>query len=366
MWQGRPWEHTLQLFLPERAPAAQALLCVTGDGPVGGESYPFRLAAERLRAPVAVLYNVPNQPLFDELREDGLIAFTFDRFLETGDASWPLLVPMVESAARAMDLVQESTRRELGEAVRAFVVTGASKRGWTTWLTAVRDPRVAAIAPMVFDNLCFPRQMKRQRELWGNFSAEIDDYTERDLQSKMDTERGRQLVQMVDPWCHREALLLPKLLIHGSNDPYWGTDATRLYWHDLQGPKYVLTVPNAGHSIADGERVLGTLAAFFRHVGRGERLPDLQFEHARRNGRALLRIRPSEPAASAHCWSAQSDNLDFRPVPWSAEPIPERNGEFVAELPVPAEGGVALFGEVEFAGPDGRFTLSTTTAVYPE
>ena len=66
-----------------------------------------------------------------------------------------------------MDAVQELSRREWHQPVREFVVSGASKRGWTTWLAAVHDARVRAIAPMVFDNLNFARQMTRQRRLWA-------------------------------------------------------------------------------------------------------------------------------------------------------------------------------------------------------
>ena len=65
--------------------------------------------AELLRAPVAVLRQVPFQPLFDR-REDALIAYTFDQYLDIGEPDWPLLLPMVKSAARAMDAVQEFAR----------------------------------------------------------------------------------------------------------------------------------------------------------------------------------------------------------------------------------------------------------------
>ena len=54
----------------------------------------FTRLAETLRAPVIVLRQVPFQPIFDR-REDALIAYTFDHYLETGETDWPLLLPMV-------------------------------------------------------------------------------------------------------------------------------------------------------------------------------------------------------------------------------------------------------------------------------
>src|SRR5690625_7952878 len=48
-----------------------------------------------------------------------------------------------------MDIIIEFTLMKSGPEIENFVVSGASKRGWTAWTTAIFDDRVIAVAPAV-------------------------------------------------------------------------------------------------------------------------------------------------------------------------------------------------------------------------
>ena len=84
--------------------------------------------AVKNKAIVAVLRQTPNQPLFDDLTEDALISFTLHNFKKDGDYSCVTL-SYGKSAVRAMDAVQEFSKKELNKPVNRFVVTGAKEAG---------------------------------------------------------------------------------------------------------------------------------------------------------------------------------------------------------------------------------------------
>ncbi len=365
VWRGIPWDHNVRVFLPQQVKHPKtALLYITGGNPGPTESLLFSALAPRVGAPIVALYNIPNQPLFGGKSEDDLIAHTFEEYLKSGDDTWPLLLPMVKSAVRTMDVVQELSRKDWGAGVEEFVVTGASKRGWTTYLTAASDKRVRGIAPMVFDNLNFNAQMPRQLELWGRYSEQIDDYSRRGLQQKMTTAEGKKLVSIVDPWFYRDRLTMPKLLIHGANDRYWATDAVRLYWDDLKGPKHLLSVPNSGHGLEDRMRVVNTLAAFFQSVAARSAFPEVASRVETRDGKVSVRVRSTVKPDVVRLWTARAGDLDFRPVKWQSSEVAADGESFRAEVPAPDKGGLAVFAEAEFSQDGQKYFVSTPTRVF--
>jgi PhoPQ-activated pathogenicity-related protein len=268
---------------------------------------------------------------------------------------------MVKSAVKAMDAVQQWAQREGKPAPRQFVVTGASKRGWTTWLTGASDPRVVAIAPMVIDTLNMKAQRAHALEVWGKYSEQIDDYTQRGLTEKFEDPQGEKLWKMVDPYSYRHRILIPKLMINGLNDRYWTLDALNVYWDDLKGQKSVVYLPNAGHSLAvHRDYALNGIGAFFRHNISQRPWPELKWEHANGDDGALRLTVTSNPTPrGAQLWVARSETRDFRDSTWAPQAMTVTGGVAKGEVARPAKGFIALVGDLGYEIDGIPYHLST-------
>lgn len=364
-WHDITWKHVLMVYEPkDLAHKDHVLLFITGGSRLNKPKPQDQLlgleVARLCGSRVAMLHQVPNQPLFENRVEDDLITDTMLKYLATGDKTWPLLFPMVKSAVRAMDAVEQLAVKEWKVPVKGFVVTGASKRGWTTWLSAVADKRVVGIAPIVIDTLNFPKQTDYQIETWGKYSEQIDDYTSKGLIAKMKDDPKIPLWTWVDPYTYRHQLTLPKLIINGTNDRYWTVDALNNYWSDLEGPKHIRYVPNGGHNLGNGkEGALKTLGAFVRHTVSGRPLPKLEWKHSTAGGKYVLTMSATPAPKAISLWSSASATKDFREVEWRSQPLNVENGAATGELTIPASGHAALFGEFQFQEGDLEYSLST-------
>ena len=365
-WRGIPWKHLLRIYEPKKPLYENHALLFISGGSTGStpgrneEETGFGLA-EGCGALVCVLYQVPNQPLLDGKKEDDLIAETFTNYLKSGDEEWPLLFPMVKSAVRALDTIEAWQNNRRPTALK-FVVTGGSKRGWTTWLTAAtQDPRVLAIAPMVIPTLNMRAQNKHQIESWGKYSEQIADYTQRGLTEAVDTPEGTKLWHMIDPYTYRDRLTMPKFQINGSNDPYWTLDSVNIYWDDLKGPKWVVYLPNAGHGLDQNRHyALQGIAAYFRHMASGRPMPELTWDHTdAEDGAPRLVIKTSPAAKEAKLWTASSDTRDFRGSKWTAGKPAASDKSFRFVGSAPKTGYTALFGDLTYEIDGIEYHLST-------
>jgi len=373
-WQGNEWKHDLQVFVPKNSkPQSTMVLWNTGGKAGTGDSILGLAISGKVGAPVAFLFGVPLQPLYDGKKEDALIAHTFVKYLETKDPSWPLLFPMTKSVIRGMDALQAFAKAEWKFDVTQFVITGASKRGWTSWLTAAtEDKRVKAIAPLVIDTLNFPTQMKNQLAAFGKPSEMIADYTRAKLVPIPETTEGESLWKMVDPYSYLDRITVPKMIINGTNDPYWPQDALNTYWGNLKGEKHLCYIPNAGHDLRemdkDGKksllpvRALNTLAAFSRSQIFEEPMPKLTWKWDAQ--KLKYDVEANGTIVKCRTLACDSNSRDFRKSYWKvlSESQPKDEGKGYnrqEDFAQPEKGYRAVMVEVEFLSGASPLTLTT-------
>lgn len=378
-WHGILWKHELIIFVPQSVKQDGALLFIDGGSVNDGipkfskednALFMFLSAlANRNNALVCVLKQVPNQPLYGGLKEDALISYTLNEFRKDKDYSWPLLFPMTKTAYKAMDAVQEFATQQLDKKINRFLVSGASKRGWTTWLTgALQDPRVEAIAPMVIEMLNMPASLDYQKQVYGEYSEEINDYVNLEIPQAIHSEFGNAVVQMIDPYSYREKLTMPKMIFMGTNDPYWVVDAIKHYINDIPGHNLLHYVPNAGHGLGDKIQAFGALSSFFAHMLNKTDYPTCEWNLTEKGKNIDLKVKASpDNLVGATLWESVSDSRDFRKATWTKSDIQlnAKNRSAVdIRIQYPKKGFQAFYVDLVYKDPYGdEYTVSTRTFV---
>ncbi len=375
-WREYSWKHQLTILIPPDIQYDGALLWITGGSLRDGlpkwasqndeETWVFGIAAMSNKGIVAILRQTPNQPLYDDLSEDALISYTLHNFQSDGDYSWPLLFPMVKSAVRAMDAVQEFSSETVNHEIKGFLVSGASKRGWTSWLTGASDPRVKAIAPAVIDVLNMPVNLDYQVEVWGDYSMEIQDYVYLGIPQTIDSEEGNALTTMIDPYSYRDQLKMPKLLLMGTNDPYWPVDAVKHYFSDLKGENFIHYTANAGHGLNGGQEAKRSINAFFCNTFAPLPYAKCSWDISESGTAVTLHVEGSANAVkAAYLWSANSQDRDFRDEEWSSMDLDVQDPSRISTtLIYPETGFRAFYIDLQYRDLYGRdYNISTRTFV---
>ncbi len=373
------WTHRLYIAVPSNRTCDQALLYIDGgdnDDPLPS-AFPADIGALAWLsgAVAAAIEMVPNQPLYftDESRgrwEDAIIAYSWDKAMTHGDPNWIAQLPMTKAAVRAMDVVEaflaESAQGAI--ALDGFIVAGASKRGWTAWLTAAVDERVTAVMPLVIDLLNTRASFRHHYAAYGFFAPAVQDYEEMSIFARLNDPAADWLLAMVDPLQYADRLDMPKYLINSACDEFFLPDSWRFYYDQLPGPKRLRYVPNTGHSLANSDAMDSVIALGLAQL-RGAAVPDYAWEVLDVD---RLRVTTDQTPQEVRLWTVTNPVArDFRwetlldlgtawqEVPLSAGP----DGAYEAALTEPASGYRAHFVELTFAGPFGR-PYAFTTGVY--
>jgi len=324
--------------------------------------------------PIADLKQIPNEPLYftDEpgvkRSEDSLLAYGFNKFMVTDDPLWNGHLPMAKASVYGMDTIQA----KLG--CNKFVVTGASKRGWTTWLVAATDdPRIIGYIPIVIPILNCDEQMIHHWESYGFYSFAVSPYLEWDLFCVLDTVQGQKWLQIEDPYCYLDTSSTianePKLLVNAAGDEFFMPDALQFYWDDIPGPgqKSVRILPNASHAMEQGsafDDALATAVAWAGNVKNNDPNPAYSWSV---DGNGAITVTCGSSPSSVVMWQGTNPNArDFRVYSddgvvgfgenWTSSPLYDQGGNtFVGYCDPPAQGWTAYYVQVDF-GSDHVYT----------
>lgn len=369
------WVHWLEIYVPDNVAGTTGLLFITGGSKRSqhpGADTVFANIARETSSIVAQLHDVPNEPLtfvgdaHGPRSEDAIIAYTWRRYLETGDSTWPLRLPMTKAAVRAMDTVTSFLASPAGGShrVERFVLAGASKRGWTVWTTAAVDSRVVAIVPMVIDVLHVVPSFEHHYRSYGFWSRAVKDYAEEGLMDRLRSQQYRDLMKIEDPYSYRKRFTMPKLLILASGDQFFLPDSSQFYFSRLPGEKHLLYEPNTDHSLR-GSTAYQDFTAFYLSVLRGTPRPELRW---RLSHDGTLRVETNGAPTKVTLWQATNgEHRDFRlesigPAYRATELKASGKGLYITHIEAPAKGWSAFYVEAEFSG-NGPFPLRFTTSI---
>lgn len=378
------WKHAVAVVVPDNVTSQTAMLWITGGDNGDATTVPtsdLQLVVQialASRSVVAAVAQVPNQPLFfgsdtAPFSEDKLVAYSWDRAMDSGDYTWVAYLPMVKSAVRAMDTVQTYLAGATGQTINDFVAAGASKRGAATWLTAAVDNRVRALAPAVFDILNMAPQLEHHYQAYGSYSFAVQDYVDFDIVRRFRIPEGRELRQVADPYSYLAVLSKPKFLINATGDQFFLPDSARFYLQDLPGETHIRYVPNTDHSLSTSAGgatdALFSLVAWYQTILMGTPRPGVSWSLD--GGR--LSVTTDGSVLAARRWDATNPTArDFRKATigetWANSVLSANaDGSFTIDLSPPEMGWRASFVELVFQGPAGiPQSYSTPIFVSPD
>jgi len=160
---------------------------------------------------MAVL-QIPNCPItfkndpHSGKKEDSLLGYAWKQFLQNNDTSpeWIINVAMTKAGLQAMRAAEEFfTERGIAN-VEKWVVSGASKRGWTAFNTAMVNcttcsVKIAAIAPIVPIVPNLQADIHRMRKAYGGYTFAFQPYVSANVTENFDGARAQFFFENVDP-----------------------------------------------------------------------------------------------------------------------------------------------------------------------
>lgn len=379
------WQNGVDIYIPDSAREKNALVVINNGSNNNGSGTPvaptnfneeeLSRIAIATRTVVISVSNVPNQVLSYQgvttpLGEDNSVAYSWKLFIgdthKYQDAS--LHIPMAASVSQAFRLAKKELTQQN---INKFIVTGASKRGWAAWLTALSDPDVGAVVPFAMDLLNTQKSLEHMYQSYGkNWPVAFYPYYNQGIDQQIGTDKFARLMRLEDPLTYLntdmgDRLKIDKYIINASGDDFYVPDNSHFYYGLLPGSKSLRVVPNSTHNgiLSVAEQSLITFVNRFQEK---QKLPEItENVQSRGDGKKELVVNFSEKPVAILQWTARNPAArDFRyacDIKYNSVPVSLATGDntLSISLTTPDSGWQATYIEATFT--DGYVA---TTQVY--
>ncbi len=375
------WKHWLTIAVPNTVTAKKAFLYINGGNNTSAapaSAAPrFAQMAIDTGSVIADLSNVPNQPIKfagtpDAARsEDDMIAYLQANYDAAKNPIALARLPMVKSGTAAMTAVQQYLASDAGGKlpIDGFVVSGGSKRAWTSWLVGLLDTRVIGMIPIVINVLDVDATTRHHWEAMGYFSPALGDYVKAGLIPDQTGLKMAAVNTIEDPLNYRgrPQMQIPKFIINAVGDEYFPPDNTQFSYHLLPGSKQLRMLPNSRHSTA-GTDVNESMTAWYGSLIKGVPVPEYTWT-VRGDGALVVNPGAQKPSQVLLWQGNNPKGRDFRvqtlgDKAFTSSPLqPAADGTYVGDIAKPGAGFTAYF--VELTYPSGtKYPFKFTTEVY--
>ncbi len=295
----KAWQHVVNIYVPENINNQSALVWINGgtnipkkDGkpsPYVNYNLDFSTIAKQTHTVVVDLQDIPNQYFTldnKELVEDALTAYTATKFIQDPIKYkyYSAYLPMVKAVIKALDNTQKinfnqtTINKNNNIVIKDFILSGLSKRGLTTWLTALQDDRIKAIIPVAIDILNTEQIITHIFNSYQSWPQALHDYSEQNMLQNLNNSNAKDLMHIIDPYqyitCHgcsdslkdtyKQRANIDKYIILSSGDDFFVPDSLKFYFHDIPGQKYLTFIPNSYHYV--NNKILSNIILSYLYI----------------------------------------------------------------------------------------------------
>lgn len=378
------WTHDVNIYIPRDVKGTTALLAIdmTPDVMIDIAQSTGTIVVSLDNIPaIGLVYQNDKTPRI----EDDSIGRSFELFMQDPEQrqELPLHVPMAAAISQTIRLAQKELKPWH---VNKFIVSGASKRGWASWLAGVSDPSVVAIVPFVADILNTKDVIKHMYQTYGgNWPIAFKPYYDHHVDTDIEKPAFDKLMKIEDPLQYRNSaeasrLAIPKYIVNASGDDFFPADDSHYYYDQLPGEKSMRVAPNSDHA-GIANFMQSSLIPFINRFQNHQALPTVTVAKADAANPQQRLVTFSEKPVKVLQWTAvNADSRDFRyncGVRYTSAPLTATDGNTVnLSLDYSGAGWQARFIEATFADgyvattqvyitPDAKYPLTAPAANGP-